>query len=248
MKKNLFTLCALISILSSCGIDDVLNPELKTKTLSIMSGQRVQLMISPNTEGCTFVSDQELTAAVSPSGEVTGLIIGRATITAFDRFKKVIGQCVVTVNPKYAMYREPCLPFGATKTIIKSYETRYLTQQTTTTLVYQGENPNVEQVGYTFENNYNVSSACLIPIGKIELLTSFLAERYVYIGEGTDGILAIFLSPDKEIYVGIGFLNLSQVVAIYLPNNNMRSKAADTSSEFAKYLKKLQLNTNELNR
>lgn len=240
MKNTLLILSitALLTTFISCKKDDGASTELKTQTLSIVCGQKSQLHVSPSATGCTFTSDQSLIASVSTTGEVKGITVGETTITVTDESNRIIGKCKVAVTPQYSMYREPYLGFGASPSVVKSFETRTVISENTQAINYNGENSNIKQVAYTFENGKYSGVVCLIPIAKFSLLTDFILERYVPVAVGTGDILAAFLSVDKKTTVGIFYYSTSYVGSVYIPySDGSKSKSLDFDSELIRYKK-----------
>lgn len=242
MKKLILLFTLISTILVGCKKEDATpKTELKTPTLSVVCGQKSQLLVTPTADGCTFNSNQSLIASVSTTGEVKGVTIGEAIISVLDISSNVIGQCKVTVTPQHTMYKEPYLGFGANQTQIKTYETRTLLSETTKAINYKGENSNITQLAYSFENNKYVGVVCLVPISKISLLTDFLLERYIPVGVGSGDILAAFVSVDKKTTVGIFYYSTSYVGSMYISFTESKSTVNfyDIANEIIKSKKAL---------
>lgn len=235
-KLLILSLTAVLSAFISCKKDDGGGVELKTLTLSVVCGQKGQLLVSPSMDGCTFTSDQSLIASVSTKGEVKGITVGETTVSVLSLSNNVIGKCKVTVTPQYSMYREPYLRFSASSSLVKSYETRAVISETTKAINYNGENSNIKQLAYTFENGKYTGVVCLIPTAKLSLLTDFILERYVPVAVGSDDILAAFESVDKKTTVGIFYYSTSYVGSMYVPYiDGNKSKTTDLDSELIRY-------------
>jgi len=187
-------------------------------SISLVSNKTFSLVVSPNANGCTYESENSYVASVSSNGLITGKIVGKTIIHVKNANKNLDATCEVTVTPQYELFREPYLGFGATPTTIKAYEKRVLARETTTTLMYTGENSYLTDVLYLFENSVNTGSSCLVPTVYSSLLGSFIGERYVYIGTTSDN-LRMYLSTDSKTTVVLGLYSIYYWMVIFTPNS-----------------------------
>ena len=170
-------------------------------SISLVSTKTFSLVVSPNADGCTYESENSYIASVSSNGLITAKIVGKTIIHAKNANKNLDATCEVTVTPQYNMFREPSLEFGATPATIKGYEKRVLASETTTGLIYTGENSYLTNLIYSFENSAYTSSGCLVLATYSSLLSSYIGERYVYIGTSDDFIM--YLSTDSKTLVAL---------------------------------------------
>ena len=124
-----------------------------------------------------------LIASVSSTGKVSGKIIGDVVINITNSSQKFSAKCNVTITPQYQMYHEPYMNFGVSASQIKSYETRRIFGDTSTGIMYEGENSQIAFVMYALENSRLKNSAALIPYSSPngDLLVDFIWERYTVI-------------------------------------------------------------------
>ena len=230
MKKTYFILFSLlIVILCGCSKDEEDVYSVNVKATSIEASETFALVVSPNVEGWTFKSDNDLIASVSSNGLIKANYVGETNITVINAKKGFTSNCKVTVTPKYLMYRDPCLDFGATKATVKAYEKRTFDSETSTTLFYLGENSTLEVVMYMFENSVFTGASTLVPIAYSSLLSEYCAERYLYLGTSDDIIMMI--SPDYKTAVGLTVYSTSYLMTIYIKNTTLtRSANTDLKS------------------
>ena len=186
-------------------------------SISLISTKTFSLVVSPNTDGCTYESENSYIASVSSNGLITAKIVGKTIIHVKNTNKNLDATCEVTVTPQYELFREPYFGFGATPATIKAYEKRVLASETTTTLMYTGENSYLTAVLYLFENSANTGSSCLVPTVYSSLLGSFIGERYVYIGTTSDDLI-MYLSIDSKTSVVLGLYSIYYWMVIFVPN------------------------------
>lgn len=86
-----------------------------TPELTIMKGQKAQIdyVVTPKETPVTFVSDTPEVASVSETGEVTGLLMGHATITLTANDKSATCTVIVEDDPANIKQEMPLLKFSA---------------------------------------------------------------------------------------------------------------------------------------
>ncbi|MCW0487207.1 ABC transporter substrate-binding protein, partial [Riemerella anatipestifer] len=85
---------------------------------------------------------------------------------------------------------------------VKVSETRKLTRETTTALVYEGENSSVNRIGYIFDNNGNMTSAIVMfptSSSSTDKVTTFYKERYLVLS--TENNVVQMKHLDESIYM-----------------------------------------------
>jgi len=185
-------------------------------SISLVSTKTFSLVVSPNAAGCTYESENSFIASVSSDGLITAKRVGKTIIHVKNTNKNLSATCEVTVTPQYRMFREPYLEFGATPATIKAYEKRVLASETTTGLIYTGENSYLANLLYVFENSAYTSSGCFVPTVYSSLLGSFMGERYVYLGTSDDFML--FLSTDSKTAAALKLYSTTYWVAMFYKN------------------------------
>ena len=119
-----------------------------------MAGQSAKLIYNGD---CTWKSNDPLIAEVDDNGNVTANRIGETMIWANDEFCKVI------VTPKYNTYMEPCMEWGTSKSIVKSFMNGFeFVGEDDNSIEYIDYNHNFGYM-YMFENNS-------LPVGGIKLI------------------------------------------------------------------------------
>ena len=86
-----------------------------TPELTIMKGQKAQIeyVVTPKETPVTFESDTPEVASVSETGEVTGLLMGHATITLTANGKSATCTVIVEDDPENIKQEMPLLKFSA---------------------------------------------------------------------------------------------------------------------------------------
>ena len=203
MKNVMPLLFAFICLMTfiRCQKDVELPLSLNSTSTVLKSSQTFNLSILPDTIGCVYESENNFIASVSRSGLITAYRVGETNIIVKNIKKGFNAKCKVTVMPQYFMFKEPYLMFGATKSAIKSFETRLISLDNATSLVYNGENPYIYLVAYSFENSVYKMNLCFIPNTYASLLGSFVAERYVLVITDVANNSFSMVSPDKKTLV-----------------------------------------------
>lgn len=237
MKKFVFV-CALALplIFNSCSKDD------EKETPFSLSDDYVSLNVDETyqvscTKEATWTSDNPFVATAGnsnyqPLTVVIGKHVGKTTITVVTREGEK-GECEIEVLPVYTTYQEPVFKFGASRSTIKSKESRKLLQEKTTSLIYEGESRAIEGVIYMFENNKMTSAAVAVSFSKTEEVTKFLLERYQPIGE-KDGIFLFVNNELKDTDMGIALTVQDDYLMIMYVPYEATFKSTDSSDKFAR--------------
>lgn len=225
---NVLLLFVLFTFLAGCKKEESLSLNVTETTLN--SNQTFNLVVSPDASGCVFTSEDENVAEVSSTGVITPHIVGVTNIVVSNTEKGFSAKCKVTVTPVYSMYREPYLVFGKSKSDIKAYETRQISSETETAIIYTGENSKITAVAYAFETSKYNGCVCGIPSSQASLLGDFLAERYIYVGTTDDDIIAM-RSLDGKILIGVEVYSLSTIMVYYFPNDSKNGLNSNSCSE-----------------
>ncbi len=205
----------IISLISGCKKEEVLS--LNATDITLKPNQTFNLVVSPDSDGCVFRSGNENIAEVFASGLIKARLVGETSIVVTNSDKGYYAKCNVTVTPEYTMYREPYLGFGNLKSDIKSYETRQISDENDSTILYTGENPDIDSLMYLITNQLYTSCLCAIPSSQSYLLTNYLAERYVY-GGGLPGGIIARSTPDGKTYIVTQNFSSSRIYVYYFPD------------------------------
>jgi len=246
MKKQLLTLLALAVILTSCSKKEP-EPEysLDQTDLELNYDKEHQFTIKLgskdiNESEFTWTSTDETVGYVSTSGLFNAYRIGKTTVKAVGA--NVTLTAVITVAPYSTLCAEPFIQYGATKSLIKSKETRTLQEETATALYYRGENAKVKNVLYGFPEGPLHSMVLVFTDTEAVVKESikFFSERYTYLGIEDD----LYLFANVDSYIGMGYFEKLGFCAIYLKNeegetgNLQAAKAAMQKSKAALELQK----------
>ena len=206
---------ATVFLLVGCSGGDDEKFSISENKLTLHFEETEQLTATATAE---WSSENEFVAKVNSNGLVEGNHVGKTNIIATSANGSA--KCEVEVLPVYSTYKEPYLEFGASKSTVKSKETRNLFDETSTALVYEGENSFVELVMYSFDDNGGLKGVALgISFASASEVTKFLLERYqpitveddVYIfvnNNINDCTMAVTLSVEKS-YLAIVYLPYS---------------------------------------
>lgn len=213
MKKHILSLMTLVVMLlcaTSCSKDSddgVSKATLDKTSLTLYASEKAKLTYSG--DACVWKSDNVLVAKVD-NGVVTAEHVGTTTIHANDL------TCQVTVRPKYLTYFEPCISWGASKSIVKSYMSGYtLKGEESNSLGYTGKGK-VNGYVYIFENGGLMTSGFVVSLLNSIDISDFLLERYWVIDmkEESDGSLHSYLgSVDLKTYIVLTIAKTGVTVA-----------------------------------
>jgi len=153
-------------------------------------GYNAELTVTKSNDEDLEVGD-EGTAKVSSNGKTL-------TVTFYDN--EVIFTKDGNTPPPGGLYREPYLNFGASKSAVKSYEDRTLDEEGDNSLVFLGENKDVNMVYYGFE--YGQLDFDLVVLNCTEKKAmDFLSEQYTYLGSKDE--IEYFETSDETTYVAL---------------------------------------------
>ena len=229
MKSHIFPLMTIVAMLLcaiSCSKDsDEVKPKatLDKTTITLYASEEAKLTYTG--QACVWSSDNELVAKVD-NGVVTAKHVGTTTIHANDL------TCQVTVLPKYTTYIEPCIYWGASKSIVKSYMSGYtLKGEETNGLAYLGKG-NVYSYAYIFENGGLKTSGFVVTLLNALNISDFLLERYwvIEMKENSDGTLKSYLgSVDLKTYIVLT-IDKKQVLVTYMSAESIKASATKSAS------------------
>jgi uncharacterized membrane protein len=132
-----------------------------------------------------------------------------------------------------SLYLEPYLKFGCTAADIKKYETREIYEDNSEKLIFLGENADVNNVMYLF-NNKKMNAAGVIFNKTTSISTrvsAFLNERYEYKGKDSDND-DIFLSSDGKLLIYISTISEGNLMVVYQEYSPSQSPSLRSSGNF----------------
>lgn len=227
--KPFATIIIALVLLAGCKKDEKFTISQESANLNRLG--TLQLNASVDAE---FKSLDTNIAYVSSSGLITGNRIGSTDIAATADGKTL--YCRVTVSPRSMLYREPLFEVASSCSDIKNYETRELVFENAQSLIYNGENSDVDGVIYLVGLSYDGADVLLAYSSIIVDKTfEFLDERYLYLGEispdafayDVDEHRAVVFNYDVELGYNVMYLLLSDKAKIF---DELKSKIYMTKS------------------
>lgn len=232
-KSALACTFAATLFFTSCSSGDDENFSISENKLTLHFEEKEQLTATSTAE---WSSENDFVAKVNSNGLVEGNHVGKTNIIATSNNGRA--RCEVEVVPVYSTYKEPFLEFGASKSAVKSFETRTFFKEQSSSIAYYGENSSVELVLYSFDTNEKLKGvAVALSFTCASEVAKFLLERYQPIGED-DGIFAFINNNEDEYTMGITLSVESAYIAVmYLPMTaNSRSGDFENRTEELKSL------------
>ena len=216
MKKFLLLLALLVPMIAftGCGKDDEDEPNVPNQTLNV--GQTFTIPVNGE-----WTSDNKFIASVDGQ-TLKGVCAGETSIRNGEQSFKV------TVQPTLSLYKEPCLQFGSSKNKVKDAMRGFEEVETDSESLsyYYVDGSNVVMYIYNFENDGLKSTAVFLPTKMFtsSQVVDYLLERYIPV-DASDK-MALMISPDKTVAVGVTVQRVSGVnmyEIIYIPYNPTKS-------------------------
>lgn len=174
MKKLLLLAIAAAMSMWSCSKNENNDAWLSEMSYTLYPSQTERIQ-GENVSNLNWDSHNEFVAMIS-GGVITGQFVGQTIVS--ESAHKLVFQ--VEVKPKYNLYTEPDMDWGAsTTTIKKRYGTPYTSDSDM--LMYKSNNDNVPYLIYYFENGKLKYSGALVKLSASSALVDFLSERYIAI-------------------------------------------------------------------
>lgn len=193
MKNIATTIILLAVLLTGCKKDEEFT--ISMSSVNLTRNATAQLNASMSAE---YMSSDTNVARVSASGLITGNRIGTADIIATAAGKSL--RCSVTVTPVSTLYREPLFEVASSRSDIKHYETRELAYEDAQSLIYNGENSQVDGVIYLVGISYDGADVLLVnTLSTPSRAFEFLYERYAYLGEISPGAYAYHVDDHRAV-------------------------------------------------
>lgn len=197
-KTNLLTwalafvlICLPLATFTSCG-DDA-DDDNQSMNLTLNAGETHDIG-----NGSDWKSANPLVASVSGS-TIKANCVGNTTISSGSSNIKV------TVKATHFDFNDPCLQWGASKSSVKSYMSKYnLFNEKSTSLTYDGSGKTY-MYSYLFENGKLNSSGILVESYYSSDITTYLKERYY----------PVLVSDDDVIYMVDAKQETLALVSVY---------------------------------
>lgn len=232
MKTKNFTLAALllVAILSSCSKDENQTIQVTTKSPMVLNYKQTANIDAVSTQPISYNPENEFHAKVSNTGVITAQHVGetRVNLTNGSDSKSI----QVVVEPKFNLYKTPCIEWGMTRSQIKTQYGKPDTE-TASGIGYTTTSSSAPIMLYLFDSNDKLtSSAVMVKTAYASTLVDFLVERYMPIDVNTSEYTAMFvngLSTDKiTTAINLSVYNLSYLMVMYVDVRNA-AKSRSTS-------------------
>lgn len=230
--KNLLFLSLLIASLCTVSCKkDKHDEEPDFSDITLLSGSTYDI---PGGNNITWTSANDYIAKVE-GGTILAGLVGRTTISSR------LGSFNVTVEPTLTLFKEPCIDWGASKSIVKSYMSGYeIYEENATGITYTGIAP-VSLYLYDFENSKLSGSGVsvmerLVDSAKIGI---YLAERYILIKTDEANYSLYFISPDEQTLVLCQLTAISDqifYILAYVPYSGGTKADFDPAIYFKNYM------------
>ena len=184
-------ICLPLATFTSCG-DDA-DDDNQSMNLTLNAGETHDIG-----NGSGWKSANPLVASVSGS-TIKANCVGNTTISSGSSNIKV------TVKATHFDFNDPCLRWGASKSSVKSYMSKYnLLKEESTSLGYDGSGKTY-MYNYLFENGKLSSSSILVKSYYSSDITTYLKERYY----------PVLVSEDDVIYMVDAKQETLALVSVY---------------------------------
>lgn len=216
-KLSCLALCLGAMFFVACSDED---EEVKMQDVTLKAGDTYTIET-----GMNWLSADPLIATVS-GNTIKALRVGKTKISnSSSSFK-------LTVTPKYDLYDDPCMQWGASTAAVNSFMKGYTMLQQNENVVFYSGNGVAEMYAYYFDNGKLESSLVLLEAESYySTLHSFLAERYEFLGQDEEDYSLYYISMDKKLAIMVELYDISNVIyagVMYFPYDdsatNMKSQ------------------------
>lgn len=215
MKKIVLFMLVCLSVVSCKKDSSSPALALDNTSLELNYDKEHQFVAKKGNENITaasvkWTSSDVTVGTIDGNGLFKAKKIGKTVIKADD------AQCEVTIAPYSNLCKEPIVDFTASMAVVKGKETRKLESETSTGLLYVGDNLKIRNVMYIFENSKLNAAAILMAntSAVVEESSNFFKERYTLLM--VDG--GAYYYTDNKSMVAVVSVNTSLGFnAIYMP-------------------------------
>lgn len=221
MKKLSLVLVAILAIvLMGCSKDKKVKLiTLSTSSTTMHHGDTYQITAQCD-DAISYTSNNEYHASVTNQGLITANYVGNTTIKlSSNEDTKTFN---VTVAAESNLYPEPNISFGESKSSVIS-KLGTPDTSTETGIGYTSYSLNAPKLAILFdENNCVKSYGILVYSSFTSQLSTFLTERYVYVGYANDIFMYMngLTISSATIIVGLELYNTNYWMAVYVPNSS----------------------------
>ena len=221
-------ICLPLATFTACG-DDA-DDDNQSMSLTLNAGQTHNIG-----KGSNWKSANPLVASVSGS-TIKAYCEGNTTISSGSSNIKV------TVKATHFDFNDPCLQWGASKSSVKSYMSKYdLLNETSTQLGYNGSGKTY-MYAYMFENGKLNGSSILVKSTYSNDITTYLKERFYPIQSKDEAIYMIDAKQETaaivtvytsgySVYVMVAYAQYTGEKVFKSPKLNKVAKANSTEEK-----------------
>lgn len=224
MKKALLLAFVAAMSVTSCTDDEKSKVTLSKTSYTLYHSETAQIQ-GTNIDACDWWSSNDFVATIS-DGVIKGQYVGSTWGNSSQGH-----SFTVDVKPKYNLYTEPYMKWGASQATIKSY-CGTPASSTSDGLIYESGNSNVPLYVYMFDNTGMYCCGVLVKVSAASTLADFLTERYLTYSVDMSTYTAYFAhcsgkkdSPNVDYAVSMTYsASLGGILVVYV-NGNSSSKA-----------------------
>lgn len=249
MKKLLILLIIFFGMVTSCDSDNdpimVTSINLTRDNLTLHYDETFNFTVletPSNIPDSSYIwrsSDPDV-AEISHTGVLTAKKIGQTIISIETADGLFDDGCVVTVTPYSNLCAEPITQWGIGVKGIKDSEQRVLIDKNSWMVSFYGENANLSQVRYYFNNDEDqLSEAMLLFNASLSVLlegVTFFTERYTPLLE-MDGVF--YFTDNENVVIGFYIDVEYGCRAVYLPIEPEGNGFPLKSVNVGKYIEKI---------
>lgn len=236
--KRLFLLAVTAAMLMLACSKNEDNDVSLSKVFYILYHSQTENIQGENVSNLNWDSNNEFVATVS-DGVITGQFVGQTAVS--ESAHKLAFN--VEVKPKYNLYAEPDMDWGASITTIKSrHGAPYISDSEM--LMYESGNDDVPYYMYYFENGKLKYSYALVKLSAGSTLVDFLAERYLTVDVNISTYTATYLhlygkKSNPQSDYGVSFTYSSSVGGILVVYAPITSYDTRTNKDIQQYMENM---------
>jgi hypothetical protein len=189
MKKCCLLFGLVLGLIQiSCTEENDVSYQLKTTSITLISGKTHQIEVLPAISGWSFSSKNSNIASVSDSGLVTTHYVGTTKVYVRHEAGQFVDSVQVTVNPNNTFFEDPFLGFFVSELTVSKNETGSLTNSFADArhdgesfVVYKRESHYEINYHFNIDGLFDRAEIFLSPLYELETL-EHLTERYIYLG------------------------------------------------------------------
>lgn len=232
-KALVLTVCLCAISIVSCSDDE---ETLKMPDITMKAGDTYTIE-----SGMNWLSADPLIATIS-SNTIHALRVGHTKIS------NNTSSFNLTVTPKYDLYDDPCMQWGASPSKVNTFMKGYTMLEQDENIVFYSGNGVAEMYAYYFEKEKLTSSLVLLEAEKYySTLHAFLAERYEFLGQDEEDYSLYYISMDKKLAIMVELYDFSGAIyagVMYFPYEEDATKIKSQKKNLNVHSNKIGLTKN----